>query len=223
MHSSTLRGSDFEIVDSGTTVSHADFFAQFNHRARVGVVAPNRFEGIGAITLLLAHTTAFYDYYRTKEKEFSVWPDYFTFQNQIPVADYRWCDIWPPHRNVAVPESYDDRLKAITDRGINILLVPDTPPTERDYESPQLGSARRNVDCCYLYSKYGDLPDSDLTIRCAKEPLVTWGNRVFETETVKKGDEASRFKNEWKAEVNLQPMLIQSFKRIELDEALARL
>ena len=37
-------------------------------------------------------------------------------------------DIWPAHKDVLVGTDAVERLNAITDRGVNILLVPDGPP-----------------------------------------------------------------------------------------------
>ena len=41
-------------------------------------------------------------------------------------------DIWPEHKDVLVGTDAVERLNAITDRGVNILLVPDGPPAPRE-------------------------------------------------------------------------------------------
>ncbi|NQU11582.1 hypothetical protein HQ590_12375, partial [bacterium] len=88
MHSSSLRGTDFEIRWRGQAVSHPEWFSSFRDTDRVGVVIAHRFEGIGAITLIMAYVTAFYDHYRARGSEFFAYPDFFTFQGEAPGADY---------------------------------------------------------------------------------------------------------------------------------------
>ena len=61
MHSSILRGSDFHLSWAGRDVSHEDFFRDHTRQTRVGLLAPDGTEGIGAVTLAMACVTAFYD------------------------------------------------------------------------------------------------------------------------------------------------------------------
>ena len=70
MHSSTLGDSDFEITASGQPVALAEYFRGFTNTKRLGVLAPNRLEGIGAINLIMAHVTAFYNTYRATGEDF---------------------------------------------------------------------------------------------------------------------------------------------------------
>lgn len=80
MHSSSLRGSDFKIVWRGDAVSHANFFTKVRDTDRVGVVIPHALDGIGAITLIMAYVTAFYDRYRERGSDFYAYPDFFRFK-----------------------------------------------------------------------------------------------------------------------------------------------
>ena len=89
----------------------------------MGVVIPRRVEGVGAITLIMAYVTAFYDRYRERVSEFFAYPDFFTFQHEAPCADYGMCDIWPRHKNVHVAGGAQLTAEAVTDRGVNVLLV----------------------------------------------------------------------------------------------------
>ena len=45
-------------------------------------------------------------------------------------------DIWPEHKDVLVGTDAVERLNAITDRGVNILLVPDGPSAELRSKPP---------------------------------------------------------------------------------------
>ncbi|MBM3459911.1 MAG: hypothetical protein FJX77_15425, partial [Armatimonadetes bacterium] len=80
MHSSGLRGTDFDLAFQGRSVAHAEFFRDWRSTDRVGLLTPDPTEGLGAATLVLACVTAFYDRYRERKEEFFAYPDYFTFQ-----------------------------------------------------------------------------------------------------------------------------------------------
>ncbi len=116
VHSSKLRGTDFQIRYRGEEISHADFFSDLAKTDRLGVLAPARYEGAGAVTLILAYVTAFYDRYRAEGDDFFAYPDFFTFQRREPIASYGWLDISPGHKNVRVPDGANETAQAITDR-----------------------------------------------------------------------------------------------------------
>ena len=155
MHSSTLRGSDFTVLLNGICCQHAHFFKGFSNTRRLGLLAPTGIEGVGAVSLVMAYVTAFYDTYRAEGEHFYAYPDYFSFQSCTPLASYSLFDVWPDHKNVYVPDDPSIRLNAINDRGINILILPDKNPTEHAYHPAQLESARRNIDTCYAYDFVG--------------------------------------------------------------------
>ncbi|MCK2148598.1 hypothetical protein MYE70_05915 [Marinobacter alexandrii] len=78
MHSSSLRGTDFKITQDGEAIPHTDLFSSFLATDRLGIVVTRRFEVIGAMTLIIAYVTAFYDRYRERGPEFYAYPDFFT-------------------------------------------------------------------------------------------------------------------------------------------------
>ena len=127
MHSSKLRDGDFEMVVRGHPVALAEYFRGFTNTKRLGLLAPNRLEGVGAVNLVMAHATAFYNAYRALGEDFFAYPDYFTFQSREPKAAYGMFDIWPAHKDVLVGAAAAERLNAITDRAVNILLDPTAP------------------------------------------------------------------------------------------------
>ena len=135
MHSSKLRNTDFRMQWQGESVAHSDFFAGFKNTDRLGLFAPNRFEGAEAVTLVMAYVTAFYDRYRESGIDFRAYPDFFTFQRAEPIADYGMFDIWPAHKNVSVSSDAQETAAAITDRGVNVLLVPDGQEKEIDFDA----------------------------------------------------------------------------------------
>jgi len=223
MHSSELRGTDFEIIHNGISVSHQAFFKDHTVDRRIGVVAPNRVDAVGAATLIMACVTAFFDRYREAGEKFFAYPDYFAFQGAEPLASYAMLDIWPDHKSVATTGDHISRLNAINDRAVNVLILPEGGETQRDYEKPQMESARRNIKECYVYSPTGQSQNADTTIRCKKDPLHSWGVAVFDS-LIKKGDESVLpMRKEWEDRHQHSVTLEQAYRHISLDQALALL
>ena len=218
MHSSTLRGKDFEIIAGGKPTRHADFFSDFISTRRLGIVAPTRFAVSGTVNLLMAHVTAFFDCYRATTEEFFAYPDFYSFQATETKTLYGMFDIWPAHKDVIVENNHGAYLNAITDRAVNILLVPDDKRKTQSYEPEQLAAAERIIDTCYAYAINGTVDSADLVIRCKTELFVEWFEIMFD----KNGDNGQGL-SLWKKKHGDAEFLQQSFRRIELNEALARL
>jgi hypothetical protein len=221
MHSSTLRGSDFEIVVDGGPRPHAEYFLGHTKTRRLALVAPNRTDGAGAINLIMAYVTAFYDDYRSEGDEFFAYPDFFSIQQSTPLADYAMYDIWPSHKLVHAEADPSAVLQAVTDRGANILVVPDGEPTTHEFHKVVLASARRNIDRCYVYGSEGRVRDGDVTIRCDRSPFDDWAGSMFDS--LGDDSEAQAQKERWLAEGAGDDRLEQTFRRVGLDEALGLL
>ena len=221
MHTANyLRGSDFEILVNGRQQEHADFFRGFTNLRRLGLVAPERVDGVGAVVLLMAYVTAFYDVYRATGEDFFAYPDFYIFQTTNPLASYTMLDIWREHKLVSAGESASERLNAINDRGLNVLIVPEGRPAEPEYDKGQLASARRNIDTCYVYSSQEQVEAADLMIRCPKEPISGWVNAVFDTPALSEDSTIQQRKSEWSSRQAEKTLLEQSYRQISLDEAL---
>lgn len=215
MHSSGLRGSDFHLSSRGREVSHRDFFRDHGRNTRVGLLAPDGTEGVGAVTMAMACVTAFYDGFREVGGEFFAYPDFFTFQRRDRVVDYGYFDFWPD-KDVRVPDDRNGTMAAIADRAINVLLVPDSPPTERRSEPVQDERIRRTLTRCFVYSRDGDVADANLVIRCAVEPLGTYVANVLRS--------VDQAMPHWlEAQDDKRPVLVQSFRETTVDDALMRL
>ncbi|MEM7111663.1 MAG: hypothetical protein AAF614_04475 [Chloroflexota bacterium] len=219
MHSTILRGADFQIVWQGTAVSHHDFFMSLTPQDRLGVVAPNRFEAVGAVTLIMAYVTAFYDRHRAKGDDFFVYPNYFTFQRQAPVAKYSSFDIWPEHRNVLVGESADDLAAALTDRAINILFLPEDEMRDQEIWKVYRPDLENQLQRCFIYSFTGHLENADLIITSRADSLTSYGQAIFDSVADIVANEA---KASWLAGLS-DGQIHQSFREIDPNEALRRL
>ncbi len=220
MHSSSLRGTDFKIVWRGRALFHAEFFSSVQDTDRVGIVIPHRFDGIGAITLIMSYVTTFYDRYRERGPEFFAYPDFFTFQHEFPCADYGMFDIWPTHKNVHVSQDAQKTAEAITDRGVTVLLVPDNEAREVAIAPVERESARRNVRRCFAYSENGTTASSDLVIECQSHLLSHCALAVLDSLPA---DDALREQRKRWLERMATPTLSQSFRELDLSEALRRI
>lgn len=215
MHSSILRGSDFQMSWMGLEVSHRGFFRDLGRNTRLGLLAPDGTGGVGAVTLAMAYVTAFYDGYRRQGGEFFAYPDFFTFQRRDRLVNYGYFDFWPD-KDVRVPEDRNATVAAIADRAINILLVPDNRPNERRLELVQNERIRRTLQRCFVYSSQGVVPGADLVIRCAVEPFASYVGNVLRSVDAPVPDWLKRRDGD-------RPALEQSFRETTIDDALLRL
>ena len=220
MHSSSIRGTDFKIAWRGKAIQHAELFSSVQDTDRVGVVIPRRLEAIGAITLIMSYVTAFYDRYRERGSEFYAYPDFFTFQREVPCADYCMFDIWTEHKNIQVPPDAQQTAEAITDRGVTVLLVPDNDVREIAIEPVELESARRNVRRCFAYSETGTTASSDLVIECRSQLLRDFALSVLDSLPVGKMVQEQR--QQWEERMAADT-LRQTFRQLELSDALQRI
>ena len=220
MHSSSLRGTDFKITQNGEAIPHADLFSSFQDTDRLGIVVSGRFEGIGAMTLIMAYVTAFYDRYRERGPEFYAYPDFFTFQREAPCADYCMFDIWPYHKNVHVPGVGQQTSEAIAGRGVNVLLVPDTDARGVEISPVERESLRRNVEQCFAYSYSGTAVSSDLVVECGSQLLRSYALSVLDS--VPADDSVLEQRRQWEARLAGET-LRQTFRKLDLEEALRRI
>ena len=178
MHSSVLRGSDFQLSWHGRPVAHEDFFAPHERSTRLGLLAPSGTEGIGAATFALACVTAFYDRYRAAGGHFFAYPDFYSFQCRGgPLANYGAFDFWPD-KDVLLPGDADAAAAAIVDRAVDVLLVPDPDLPEHEHPSLPVDRLRPSVRC-FAYHADGAVANANLTIACSTEPFRAYARDVL--------------------------------------------
>lgn len=182
MHSSeALAATDFQYRRAGESRARVDVMPDIAISDRLGVVVRDPFDGIGAVTFVLPCVTAFYDEYRVETDDFYAYPDYFTLQSDGRPVDYRWFDIWPDHKNIETTRGDEAVLRTINDRGINILLVPDRPPSPPDLDAVSRESFERRIDSCFLYAPDGQLDGPSFSIRQPRDPAWEWIQKTLDT------------------------------------------
>jgi hypothetical protein len=168
VHTTVLRSDEFDLTVQERPATIADVFPEFDEHDRLGIVLGADNAAAGAAALILATVTAFYDRLRAQTDDFFTYPDYFAFHVGRPHGSLRKLDVFPSHKEVVVPAEAEEILRAINDRGVTRLLVPDAPSGGRA-PGPQLSSetrasAERRIRSVLAYSPTGRARDADVAV-----------------------------------------------------------
>mgnify|MGYP006286338667 CR=1 FL=1 len=213
-----LTGETFEYRRDGEAVPRPEVMPATAVDDRLGVVMASPTDGLGAGNFVLSCVTAFYDELRARRDEFFEYPDYYTFQASPDLLDYLEFDIWPDHKNVSVAPDPERALRAVNDRAIDVLLVPDSSGNDADVEGIKevtFRSAERRIDACYLYAPDGDLADADFSVGVPWTAVGGWYRETIDAA----GDGAAAFAPPGPESTTL----VQGFREVDLDEATAHL
>lgn len=212
-----LEAPDFEYLSDGKPVSRSDVMPTIAPEDRVGVVMGTGTDGIAAGNFILSCVTAFYDHLREAKGDFFEYPDYYTFQTTEDAADYGMLDIYPDHKNVTVEPDAEQLLRAISDRAINILLVPDVSNRRPDVDDITLRSVERRIEHCYRYAHDGRLEDPEFSIRQPRRPAGDW------YETIIKSMDGIPTTEDRPWTEHSDDYITQKFRRVRLTRALSHL
>jgi hypothetical protein len=235
----------FEIGLAGRSGSIEGLFPGFGEHDRLGLVMRRPCAAVGASALIAATITAFYDIQRSRGTDFFIYPDYYLFHVGGPLGDHARLDIWPGRKEVLVEDDPDRILEAIDDRAITRLVVEDGPGRERELDAEPVASARARIVSSLAYSASGRVADADVRIEsnpvaegyveaildpeARMERLRAEGGDAearAETIAVRAGEVASEVRRQIRlAREDLleDGVPVETYRRIELDEALALL
>ena len=220
MHTATeLSSSDFRVELDARPACLQDVFPDFSDRDRVAAVVRRSCGAIGASALILAAVTAFYDVQRERHGSggFFIYPDYFLFHVGRRWGDHGMLDIWPSHKEVVVADEPEELLRAINDRAITRLLVDDRSPREPTFTRESYASARDRIASALAYSGDGRVSGPDVTVA---------GNAVTESyvEAIVERSGLSRDEiSDARLSLRENGRVVETYRRLNLDEALARL
>lgn len=212
-----LTTSSFDHRVAGKPVSRSEVMPAITLDTRVGIVMGAPTEGIDAGNFILSCVTAFYDRLRAVSADFFEYPDYYTFQCTTEPADYRMLDIYPDHKNVPVEPDMETLARAITDRAIDVLLVPHTTTDSSTIADITRRSLERRIDGCYQYAGRQQLAESDFSIGLPRHLVEDW----YET-TIDPVDESEATTRQTALDTDSE-QITQHFRQISLDRALASL
>ena len=235
----------FEIGLAGRSASIEALFPRFGEHDRLGLVMRRPCAAVGASALIAATITAFYDIQRSRGSDFFIYPDYYLFHVGGPLGDHARLDIWPRRKEVLVEDDPQRILEAIDDRAITRLAVEDGPARERELDAESVASARARIVSCLAYSASGRVADAD--VRIESNPVAEgYVDAILDPEArmellrAEGGDAEARAEaiavraGEVASEVRRQIRLaredlledglpVETYRRVELDEALALL
>lgn len=155
-----LTTSAFTLVLHGRETTIPELFPGFDEHDRLGVVVHTPGGALGASVLILATITAFYAIQRQRSDDFFIYPDYFVFHVGRRHGNHSMLDIWPEHKDVVVDDDAETILRAVNDRAITRLLVPDGEPGTPEFGRATLASGRPRT--ALAYAPDGRARDADL-------------------------------------------------------------
>lgn len=212
-----LTAADFRYRSNGRAVDRNEVMPAVAVSDRVGIVMETGAEGLGAVNFLLSCVIDFYETLGEYKDEFFEYPDFYTFQATVDPADYRMFDVYPDHKNVEVDADAEAILRAVTDRGISILLVPDRPPRSPDIEDITRRSAERSIEHTFLYGPSGQLGGDGFEVSLPRQPVEDWFETTVESMAEPPTEGTMRPRG------SRQEQITQRYRRIALEAALERL
>jgi hypothetical protein len=222
VHSSReLSSASFAITIDGAPAAVADLLPGFRDSDRLGIVVRRTCGVVGASALLLAAVTAFYDVQRARGEDFFIYPDYFVFHVARKLGRHNRLDIWPPHKEVVVPDEPEEVLRAINDRGITRLVVEDGVPGEGSFARETLASARARIVTAVAYAATGRTRDADVAI-ASNDVAETYVGGVIEQSRDLPAGERDRIAAARRHLVE-DGRPVETYRRIALDEGLGLL
>lgn len=214
-----LISASFTVELDGQPVTIPELFPGFDGRDRLGIVVNHPGGALGASVLILATITAFYDMQRARGDDFFIYPDYFVFHVGQQHGNHSMIDIWPDHKEVVVANEPEAMLRAINDRAVTRLLVPDGQPGNPSFGRATLASGW--LRSALAYAPNGRAQDADVTAA---------GNTVTEAYVSAVIDESTQLDNEQKStlrdgrhQVTETGRPIEHYRRVSLDTARAML
>ncbi len=149
-------------------------FDGFDEHDRLGIVIAADDGAAGAATLILATVTAFYDRLRATGEPFFAYPDYFALHVGHARGSLRKLDVYPDHKEIVVSADAESIVRALNDRAITRLLVPDRPTGEVELAPETRASAERRIRTALAYSPDGRVAAADVQVTGPSEPRRLW-------------------------------------------------
>ncbi len=220
MHSTReLTSAAFTVELAGQPVTIPELFPGFDARDRLGIVVHQPGGALGASVLILATITAFYDLQRARGDDFFIYPDYFVFHVGQRHGNHAMLDIWPDHKEVVVANEPEAVLRAINDRAITHLLVPDGRLGNPSFGRATLASGR--LRSALAYDPTGRTQDADVTA-AGNGVTESYVSAVMNAST-ELDPELKAALREGRAQVTENGRPIEHYRRVSLDTARARL
>jgi hypothetical protein len=157
-----IKGEFFSIEIEGNPATREELLG-WDVRDRLGVVVTEPLGALDAGLLILLTATAFYDA-SNKRRMRPLYPDIFLFHVGGPWGSHIAFDFAPDHKEIFVAADPTEVLRAINNRGITHLMVPDRPriPTNHRFKEPEAAIDR--IKLCLAYGAGGSVRDADIRV-----------------------------------------------------------
>lgn len=157
---------------NGQPCSPEDFM-NWDRRDRLGVLIDRPVGALGAGLLILLVAQLFYDFPGARRRSKPLYPEIYLFHLGGPWGSFINFDFWPDHKEIFLPPDPREALRAINNRGITHLAVPDGAPTLVEHRFKEEDAARDRLKECYVYGPTGTVENPDFVIRAKSEKIVS--------------------------------------------------
>ncbi len=158
-----LKGDMFSVAIEDKPATRQELL-DWDIRDRLGVVISEPFGALGAGLLIQLVITAYYETPGRKRRMRPNYPDIFLFHAGGPWGSHGALDFWPDHKEIFVAPNARELLRAINNRGITHLAVPDRPPHPVTHRFKEPESAADRLKRCFVYGPQGTVDRSDVSI-----------------------------------------------------------
>lgn len=172
MHTSyEFKASDFSITKDGNPIDR-DALLEWDVRDRLGVLIDRPVGALGAGLLVLLAITAFYDCPQRKRRRIPIYPDIFLFHVGGRWGLFSMFDFWPDHKEIFVAADPREVLRAINNRGITHLIVPEREPkvVAHRYKEPEAAADR--LKKCFAYGAGGTVSGGNIVIETRSKTIL---------------------------------------------------
>jgi hypothetical protein len=178
VHTATqLDASLFALRMQGAPATREQLLPRWHEHDRFGIVVDAPLGAVGASLLLQLAVTAYYDA-RPSRRQGPLYPEVYLFHVGSRHGDHAFFDVFPPRKEIDVPDEPAAILEAVNDRAITRLAVPDGPvrPTCHRWKEP--AAALERIVSAFAYSPTGRVPAPDIEIT-ALDPRATANARMI--------------------------------------------
>ncbi|MEN2742522.1 hypothetical protein ABCS02_32500 [Microbacterium sp. X-17] len=161
-----LAREHFASAIDGVEVEREEVLPGWNTHDRFGIIVDRPYGAVGASLLIQLAITAYYDIRETRRTGAPIYPEVYVFHVGRYHGSHAWYDVFPPRKEVLVPDSPAEILEAINDRAITRLAVVDgTPRADLRHHLKEPATALDRIESAWAYSPTGRVADADLSIR----------------------------------------------------------
>lgn len=158
-----LDEAQFRVRIGGAPSSRAELLPGWHEHDRLGVVVHETLGTVGASLLLQLAITAYYDARRSR-RQGRLYPEMYLFHVGERHGDHGLYDVFPPRKEVLVPDDPAVILEAINDRAITRLAVVDGPVEPVRHHAKEPDAALERIVSAFAYAPGGRATAADVEI-----------------------------------------------------------